>query len=257
MSNKDTNTELKETEMDTKNQPLNARRSLLKKVGVAAPVVVTLASRPAYGAGFCSLSGFASMNASGVLRHQNQNCGGYSYGGWKTAYGNGDGNWATENVGVIPNPQEENYSNLKELSAALERYENDTDSCRVPPAPSGSKPVERCVDIMQIRTDFGTTLFSEVFNRAPVARAGQAWPTAANYQVSLHDGLLYGNAVTREAVAAYLNAKAASRTNFHFTPAEVQELFDTGRTMVGGSYIPSTGTLSDADFIALFQGAQH
>ena len=73
-------------------QSTNSRRSALKKIGIATPALITLSSRPAYGAGFCSLSGFASINASGVLRHQNQSCGGYSQGGWKTPYGNGDGN---------------------------------------------------------------------------------------------------------------------------------------------------------------------
>lgn len=257
MSNKDLNTELKETETGMNNQPKNTRRSVLKKIGIAAPVVVTLASRPAYGSGFCSLSGFASMNASGVLRHKDQSCGGYSHGGWKTPYGNGDGNWAYENVGVMPNPKAEKYSTLKKLSDALKRYENDTDSCRVPPTPKKGKPVERCIDIMQVRTDYGTTLFSEIFSRLPVANGNANWPTAANYQVSLHDALIFGNEVTREAVAAYLNAKADSRTNFHFTSTQVQELFNTGKTMVGGQYIPSTGSLSDADFVALFKGAQH
>lgn len=240
-------------------QSTNSRRSALKKIGIATPALITLSSRPAYGAGFCSLSGFASINASGVLRHQNQSCGGYSQGGWKTPYGNGDGNWETEGVGVKPNPSSETHSTVAQLEEALKRYEDDVNSCRVSTATTGNPEYRFCPNIIENRETFKTTLFSEVFTRLPVCNSGD-WPSSGDYfgyEVSLHDAILYGNEVTREAVAAYLNAKSTTRVDFHFTASQVQDLFNQGYTTVGGQVFPSTGTLTDADFIALFKGAQH
>lgn len=240
----------KNLQSEAENKQANSRRSALKKIGIATPALITLSSRPAYGAGFCSLSGFASINASGVLRHQNESCGGYSQGGWKTPYGNGEGNWATEGVGVIPNPESEKYETLDKLKEALEYYEN---GC---PEPDKGKAPE-CVDVLEARSVNGTTLFSQVFTRAPISNDVTGWPGVFGYNVSLHDGLIYGDEVTREAVAAYLNAKSTTRTDFHFTASQVQDLFNQGYTTVGGQVFPSSGTLSDADFIALFKGAQH
>lgn len=240
---------------EAKNKSVNSRRSILKKIGIAAPAVITLSSRPAYGAGFCSLSGFISVSPSGVIRHQNESCGGYSQGGWKTPYGNGDGNWATENVGVTPNPESEDHSTLAGLQEDLDRYDNNVNGCRNGSATG--KPEDRlCPNIIADRLANGTTDFSAVFTRAPVANVGN-WPNNVGYSVSLHDGLLYGDEVTREAVAAYLNANASSRTDFHFTSQQVVDLFNQGYTYVGGLRFPSSGTFSDADFVALFQGAQH
>lgn len=90
----------------------NQRRSFLKKAGVVAPVVATLASKPAFGKAFCNISGFASAspaNVSGVARHQSAGCGGFSHGAWKNpdnGNGNGDGNrshWYA--TGIAPNPR--------------------------------------------------------------------------------------------------------------------------------------------------------
>jgi len=85
----------------------NSRRSLLKKTIIGVPVVITLANKPAFGA-VCSLSGFQSVNPSGVDRHDG-GCGGISPGGWKeNGYktGNQDGNrnqWIA--AGFYPNPR--------------------------------------------------------------------------------------------------------------------------------------------------------
>jgi len=84
----------------------NSRRSLLKKTIIGVPVVMTLANKPAFGA-VCSLSGFQSVNPSGVDRHD-RGCGGISPGGWKeNGYKtNGDGNrnqWSA--AGFDPNPR--------------------------------------------------------------------------------------------------------------------------------------------------------
>jgi len=85
---------------------INSRRSLIKKTIIGVPVVMTLANKPAFGA-VCSLSGFQSVNPSGVGRHD-QGCGGISPGGWKeNGYKtNGDGNrnqWLA--INFYPNPR--------------------------------------------------------------------------------------------------------------------------------------------------------
>ena len=88
------------------NKKQDSRRSLLKKAAIGAPVVMSLANKPAFGA-VCSLSGFQSVNPSGVGRH-GDGCGGISPGGWKqNGYKtNGDGNrneWLA--TGTSPNPR--------------------------------------------------------------------------------------------------------------------------------------------------------
>jgi hypothetical protein len=84
----------------------NSRRNLLKKGIVGVPVVTLLANKPAFGA-VCTLSGFQSVNPSGVERHADE-CQGFSPGGWKeNGYKlNGDGNrnqWIA--AGFYPNPR--------------------------------------------------------------------------------------------------------------------------------------------------------
>lgn len=86
----------------------NSRRSLLKKTIIGVPVVMTLANKPAFGA-VCSISGFQSVNPSGVGRHE-QGCGGISPGGWKEngykVKGEPDGGraeWLA--AGFFPNPR--------------------------------------------------------------------------------------------------------------------------------------------------------
>ncbi|REL37071.1 hypothetical protein [Thalassotalea euphylliae] len=94
-------------EVNSASQKQKGRRSLFKKAVIGTPLAITLASRPAYGA-VCSLSGFQSVNPSGVARH-NVGCGGISPGGWKeNGYktGNQDGsrdNWIK--AGFYPNPR--------------------------------------------------------------------------------------------------------------------------------------------------------
>lgn len=76
--------------------------------GLAAPAVLFLASRPAFGA-VCSPSGFASYspnNPSGV-RHVVDGCGGFSPGAWMNPdAGNGDGSRA-QWLPYSPNPRQE------------------------------------------------------------------------------------------------------------------------------------------------------
>lgn len=83
-------------------------RRRFTRAGLAAPVILTLANRPAFGA-ICTVSGFTSYspnNPSGV-RHVVSGCGGYSPGAWKKPdAGNGDGSrsqWIA--AGYHPNPR--------------------------------------------------------------------------------------------------------------------------------------------------------
>lgn len=220
------------------NSNVEKRRSVLKKMGISIPAIITLSSRPAYGAGFCSLSGFASVNPSGVLRHANQHCNGFSQGAWSTPY-SGDGVWP---LGCIPNPESENkLFPLHKLVGALQSTNT----------------------ILADRIAKGTTLFysGQVFssgssNNWNVIPPG--WP--ADLSFTLHDALLYGDELAREAAAAFLNAKAAPTDpkidNFHFTVTQVQDLFNVGQSWVDGKLVPEPG-LNSSEFIALFQAAQH
>lgn len=119
-SNFDENAESSQIE-DTNST--SSRRRLL--IGATVPAVLSLVSLPAFGRGGarCTISGFTSVNPSGV-RHDTNGCGGYSPGGWGNPYSNGDGSvadWKTagqncatifpgygfEN-GFFPNPQNAN-----------------------------------------------------------------------------------------------------------------------------------------------------
>ena len=88
-----------------------SRRGLLTKAAMGVPLALTLAHKPAFGA-ICSISGFQSVNPSGVNAGQTvgPGCGGYSPGGWKengTKTGNQDGNrnqWLA--AGFNPNPRQ-------------------------------------------------------------------------------------------------------------------------------------------------------
>ena len=81
----------------------NSRRRFI--LGAAAPVVLSVISKPVMATGrVCTISGFTSVNPSGVARHTTSGCGGLSPGAWKNPYsGNSDGNYLSwEKVGVVP-----------------------------------------------------------------------------------------------------------------------------------------------------------
>ena len=89
-------------------QSRNVGRRRFAKAGIAAPVVLMMSNRSAFGA-VCTVSGFVSFspnNPSGV-RHQVTGCGGWSPGAWKNPdAGNGDGSrkdW--KKAGYFPNPR--------------------------------------------------------------------------------------------------------------------------------------------------------
>lgn len=82
-------------ESQNANQTVDKSRRSFAKVGVVAPVIMTLASRPALGA-VCSVSGYISAtpaNASGA-RHNVDSCGGLSPGAYATPV-SGAGEWPT------------------------------------------------------------------------------------------------------------------------------------------------------------------
>ncbi len=72
----------KQIENSTKQSvsPLNSRRNLVKGV-VAAPLLMTIASRPVLAKGICTPSAWVSGNLSDTSRLRE--CGGYSPGYWK------------------------------------------------------------------------------------------------------------------------------------------------------------------------------
>lgn len=57
-------------------------RRRFTRAGLAVPVILTLSNRPAFGA-VCTVSGFASTNPSGVVRHGGDECGGSGPSHWK------------------------------------------------------------------------------------------------------------------------------------------------------------------------------
>jgi len=191
----------------------NGRRSVLKKIGIAAPAIITLTSRPSYGAGFCSLSGFASVSPSGVIKHRNQRCG-LSHGGWKTPYA-GAGTWP---VGCVPNPQAQYMHNYSGQNGFLAAYNSAT------PPPGNVHPFTAA------RIIAGTTPYNGVFDLNKYDPRPNNWPSDLVF--SLHDAMLYGDKVGREAATALLNAKEALVStdplfeNFHFTEDQVISLFN-------------------------------
>jgi len=78
---------------DTNHTVDKSKRSFAK-VGVLAPVIMTLASRSALGGQVCAPSGFVSATTTTVSgsNHKEASCGGLSPGAYKTPY-DGSGNW--------------------------------------------------------------------------------------------------------------------------------------------------------------------
>lgn len=112
MSDRESNASDQQGEQDTgvpvvRDARLSRRR--FTGAGLAVPVALSLANRPAFGA-VCTPSGFVSNtpeNPSGV-RHVVNGCGGLSPGAWKNPdAGNGDGSradWIA--AGYFPNPRQ-------------------------------------------------------------------------------------------------------------------------------------------------------
>ena len=81
---------------ETKEADVEKRRRFIKGAGIAAPVIMALANRPAFGA-VCTVSGFISVDPGNLSAagHVVASCGGKSPGYWK----NNLGDWPT---GYVP-----------------------------------------------------------------------------------------------------------------------------------------------------------
>jgi hypothetical protein len=77
----------------TMEEGVEKRRRFIKGAGIAAPVIMALANRPAFGA-VCTVSGFISVDPGNVSAqgHVVSVCGGRSPGKYKNPY-NGSGSW--------------------------------------------------------------------------------------------------------------------------------------------------------------------
>ena len=98
--------------MSTDNDPVStdnkiSRRGLLTKAAMGVPLALTLAHKPAFGA-VCSISGFQSVNPSGV-QFTGSGCGGFSPGGWGQNGDKVDGQDGSRThwlkAGFYPNPR--------------------------------------------------------------------------------------------------------------------------------------------------------
>jgi len=89
MSNQEPQNKSKTTE----EAAVEKRRRFIKGAGIAAPVIMALANRPAFGA-VCTVSGFISVDPANVSAqgHVVSVCGGRSPGKYKNPY-NGSGDW--------------------------------------------------------------------------------------------------------------------------------------------------------------------
>lgn len=77
-------------QQDNNTAAKSSRRKFITRAGAVAPVLM-LSSRSALAA-TCNISGFQSVNPSGLARHYVDGCGGFSPGAWKTPDGgNGQG----------------------------------------------------------------------------------------------------------------------------------------------------------------------
>lgn len=208
-----------------------SRRQLLGKAAVGAPLVLTLASKPALGA-VCNISGFASVSPSGVVRHTTDSCGGYSHGAWKNpdqgnGNSNGDGNradWYT--AGIAPNPRVGTGNMSSEAPPGVTITADPSDSALDPPA----------------------TLFSDVFTHDTTSR-------------TFEDVINQNGSFDQFAAETYLNAlffgwgMDASK----ISPIDVIGLHHAG---VEGltTYVNSNGTsvnLVNIDIKAFFENTQH
>jgi hypothetical protein len=208
----------------------NVKRRTFLKRATAGAAVLSVLSKPAFGAvgARCSISGFTSVNPSGV-RHDTGGCGGLSPGAWKNPYaGNGDGSladWAQAGVNTTGEPF----------------YPNPSDGSAGNPGGGSSSS----------STNPGT-LFSELF-------------TNSNSVYTLHDMLHeVGTYFERWAVEALLNAAfyqwgipGPNQAKIH--PADVVGLYETLEGQIYTSVVTplSIRRPSDLDVQAFFENLIH
>lgn len=201
-----------------------SRRGLLTKAAMGVPLALTLAQKPAFGAA-CSISGFQSVNPSGVSAQVNCQRG-LSPGAWGNPdAGNGDGSrrdW--EKVSAFPNPRQD----PAETSRKSRKFKSSAPSTYNDPA---------------------ATTFESVFKRLPM---DQHYQITGDSKTSLHDVLLSNSQPARHATANVLNAVFFK--DFGIAKDDVIGLYQAFHDR-DSTYRTTTGTdieMNKFDFIGFF-----
>lgn len=190
---------------------------------MAVPAALAVVSKPVFATGnVCNISGFTSVNPSGVERHETMGCGGFSPGAWKNPYsGRGDGSlqdWITAG---------KNFHQFYGTSG----FENGFF-----PNPDGSS------------SSTAATKFSDIFS--------------SSSGMSLHDAmLLTGSHVERFAACAFLSAcffKWGTGANkSKISPVDIIGLYDARNDF---NYVTTSGTTIDMntfDLKGFYEQLQH
>lgn len=185
----------------------DARRRILTGGLVGAPVIMTLASRPAL-ANHCSISGMQSGNISKV---HNVDCRGFTPGGWKTENGDGD---ASQYIEVGPcNPlTQDNSGQCSDYSVPTEEELND----ELDNLNQGTAEYDAINDYLNM-------LLNEFPNSPPFGT-----PFAAIFGSGLTSDpnltmmqALWANPILAHAAAAWLNAREFGKEAYGMSPQEV------------------------------------
>lgn len=218
-----------------KSETISSRRKFLTKAGVVAPVMLTMANKPAFGATVCNISGFTSVTPSGMKRHTMQSCGGYSHGAWKNpdnGNGNGDGNrqhWY--DAGIAPEPRER--SNHPDWTG--------NPKFATPPG------VPIISDVSKKRQDPPATMFSDVF----VHMAGDSR--------TFEEVIEANGSLDQFAAQTLLNALYFGWSGDKISPEDVillHEAHVNGRTSFR-NHAGSTVSIVGIDVKAFYESTQH
>ncbi|WP_146027204.1 hypothetical protein [Bowmanella denitrificans] len=213
----------------------NSRRRFI--LGAAAPVVLSVISKPVMATGrVCTISGFTSVNPSGVARHTTSGCGGLSPGAWRNPYsGNSDGGyqyWAA--VGVVPPKPSESMSGVNSSNI---NYLRD-----------------------QYFSYFGLSSRPKTYK--PETMFGDIFSTGSYLNMSLYDILNGdGSKLAKFAATAFLNASyfgwgVTELNKIH--PLDVVALYDA----LPGAYVRTTSGSQvvrpgDGELKNFFENLQH
>ena len=182
----------------------DARRRILTGGLVGAPVIMTLASRPAV-ANHCTISGMMSGNTSKV---HDVDCRGFTPGGWKTPPGDGD---ASKYIVVGPcNPlTEDNSGACSDYSVPTQK---ELEDFLVDPNSDQSKlpAVQQYLDDYYFGSEPFGTPFAAIFGPGLTDD-----PDLTMMQA------LWIPPYLAHAAAAWLNANEFTKEEYGMTPAEV------------------------------------
>ncbi len=207
-----------------------SKRKLIKGLAVSAPVLISLAHRPAFGQ-ICTLSGFGSIQAGTHLSHhpnyETTPCNTYSHGGWKTVL-SGDPDW------IIVSP----ITPFTKFSYVF-----------------GPKPPK-------IKTkkavSWGDNITDAEFTELAQAFLGGATYTPDDNDPILLEVLTNGQVLSREICNAFLNATFAAKQGIpYFSVVQIIDLWNTGQaTTASGELIPPS-PMSDNDLVDLLKETYH